>query len=88
MEVEVKFCKDCRFVGSTQDEVRPERPQPPDLEVCLHPGARFGEISPVTGEDHSHPSLAMFQRVPDWLEARLLGYCGKGGRWWKAKDQE
>lgn len=79
----MKFCKDCRFIG--KPDVIENAPRPPDLEVCLHPKARLGGVDAVTGKDHGRPGLARFQRQRDWVEARMLGYCGKGGRWWKPK---
>ena len=73
-----KLCKDCKhYVGSPKAE----------YDRCKKSNMFDADTSLVRGEgaNVAVPSFCDIQRKWNWIDARLLGKCGREGRWWEAK---
>jgi hypothetical protein len=66
----MKLCKDCKWW------IR-------DNGICNAPKNRI--VSPVNGETFHITQYCEQHRAFGWLQCRIIGVCGKEGRWWGPK---
>ena len=78
----MKLCKDCKHCGDVDGRRYEKCEAPQNLKTA--------RVDPVSGErtrqefvycdSHRNGSLT------GWVNCRITGLCGKGGRWFEPKD--
>lgn len=49
---------------------------------------RGNRLNEYTGFIESDPSYCDSERNAGWIESRLIGKCGRSGRWWERREEE